>query len=318
MARYLITGGGGFIGSHLVYALVERGERVRVVDDFSTGRRENLVDIWDRIELMEGDICEEELAREACEGVEIIFHQAAIPSVPRSLERPMETHRVNALGTLNLLEQARRLGVRRFIYASSSSVYGDDPVLPKVESLTPLPLSPYAVQKLTGEYYCRLYHRIYSLETVCLRYFNVFGPRQRPDSPYAAVIPRFIQRMMDREAPMIYGDGEQTRDFTYVENVVEANLKAAEAPSGAMGRVYNVATGRRVSLNELVSYLNRMMGTDIRPKYCPARLGDVEHSLADLSLIREWIGYQPKVFWKEGLQKTLDWMQKTVFEKDGR
>jgi nucleoside-diphosphate-sugar epimerase len=303
--RALVTGGGGFIGSHLVERLLAEGWAVRVLDDFSTGREENLAAAAPRIELVRGDLAEPETAEAAVRGVEVVFHLGAIPSVPRSVAEPLRTHRVNADGTLIVLEAARRAGVRRLVYASSSSAYGDTPVLPKVESLPASPRSPYALQKYAGEVYCRLYCELYGLETVALRYFNVFGPRQDPKSPYAAVIPLFATACLRGEPALLHGDGEQTRDFTYVEDAVRANLLAADAPAAA-GRVVNVAGGRRTSLNELLCAIQRLVGSDIPPRHGPARPGDVRDSLADLSAARELLGYEPRVPLDEGLRRVVE------------
>jgi UDP-glucose 4-epimerase len=300
----LVTGGAGFIGSHLVDRLVAEGFAVRVLDDFSTGCEANLARSADRIELHRGDLCDEALVARALEGVERVFHQAAIPSVPRSVAEPLRTHAVNADGTLLLLETARGAGVRRVVFAASSSAYGETEVLPKVESMPAMPLSPYALQKYTGEVYCRLYTQLYGLDTVALRYFNVFGPRQNPESEYAAVIPRFIRSYLRREPPRVFGDGEQTRDFTYVSDAVEANLRAASAPRAA-GAVVNVAGGRQTSINELALRLRELTGATLDPIYDPPRPGDVRHSVADLALARELLGYAPAVDLREGLENTI-------------
>ncbi|UCE87976.1 MAG: SDR family oxidoreductase, partial [Deltaproteobacteria bacterium] len=284
--RALVTGGAGFIGSHLVDRLVAEGCAVRVLDDLSSGREENLARSADRIELYRGDLCDEPLLARALEDVELVFHQAAIPSVPRSVAEPLRTHAVNADGTLLLLETARRAGVRRVVFAASSSAYGESEALPKVESMPASPLSPYALQKYTGEVYCRLYATLYGLETVSLRYFNVFGPRQNPESEYAAVIPRFICAYLRGEAPRVFGDGEQTRDFTYVSDAVEANLLAARAPR-ADGAVVNVAGGRQTSVNDLAYEIRQLTGATLDPVYAPPRVGDVRHSVADLARARE-------------------------------
>jgi UDP-glucose 4-epimerase len=304
----LVTGGGGFIGSHLVEALVEQGGRVRVLDNFSTGDPANLEGVQDRIELIEGDITDLNTVRRALRGVEVVFHQAALASVPRSVANPLATHRVCVDGTLNVLLASRDAGVRRLVYAASSSAYGNSARLPKAETDPVGPLSPYAVAKLAAEHYCAAFSEVYGLETVRLRYFNVFGPRQSPDSPYAAVIPLFIQALTSLEAPVIHGDGEQSRDFTYVADVVQANLRAASAP-GVSGRVYNVACGRRTTLLELVHHLNALLGTRIEPTHVPARLGDVRHSQADISRAVADLGYRPTTDVPEGLRRCLDWWQ---------
>ncbi len=306
MARYLVTGGAGFIGSHIVEALVGRGERVRVLDNLSTGKRENLAAWRAQIEFLEGDLADLATVRRACEGVEYILHQGALPSVPRSVEDPIGSNEANVCGTLNVLVAAREAGVRRVVYAASSSAYGDSPTLPKREDMPANPLSPYAVAKYVGELYCAVFHRLWGLETVSLRYFNVFGPRQDPTSQYAAVIPRFICALHAGEAPEIYGDGEQSRDFTYVANVVEANLRACEAP-GAPGQVLNIACGRRVTLNELARLLGEIMGAEAAPRYSDARPGDIKHSLADISRAQEVLGYRVWVPLEEGLRRTAEW-----------
>ena len=301
---YLVTGGAGFIGSNLVEALLEAGHAVRVLDNFSTGKRENLAPFMDDIELIEGDIRSYHVVQQAIEGIEVVLHQAALPSVPRSINDPITTNEVNVIGTLNVLEAARKTGVIRVVYASSSSVYGDAPELPKHEEMTPNPLSPYAVSKLAGETYCRVFSKIYGLETVSLRYFNVFGPRQDPDSQYSAVIPRFIQAMMTGERPHIFGDGEQSRDFTYVANVVQANLLAAAA-EGASGLVLNCACNERITLNAVVDALGRLLDVRPDPVYLDARLGDIKHSFADVRKAQETIGYAPVVDFEEGLRQTV-------------
>ena len=308
MALHLVTGGAGFIGSHLVDALLARGDRVRVLDDFSTGGWDNLADVRDRIEMMEGDITDPSTVRSAIRDVEVVFHQAALASVPRSVANPMATHRVCVDGTLQVLQAARDAKVRRVVYAASSSAYGNSARLPKRESDPTAPLSPYAAAKLAGEHYCAAFSEVYGLETVRLRYFNVFGPRQTPDSPYAAVIPLFIRALTSGQSPTIHGDGEQSRDFTFVADVVRANLLAASAP-GVSGRLYNVACGRRTSLLELVALLNELLGTNIAPTHAAPRVGDVKHSLADIERAREELGYRPTTDMKEGLRRCLAWQQ---------
>lgn len=303
--RVLVTGGAGFIGSHLVDALVAEGATVRVLDDLSTGRRENLARHLRQIEFIEGDVCDPETCARAVQGVELIFHQAAIPSVARSVEDPVRSTRVNVQGTVTLLDAARRAGVPRVIYAASSSAYGDTEVLPKVETMTPRPLSPYAISKLAGEHYVTVFGRLYGMKTCSLRYFNVFGPRQDPRSEYAAVIPKFITALLAGEPPTIFGDGEQTRDFCYVDNVVQANLLAAKAD--IHGEVVNIACGARVSLNQLVELLNEEIGTRIAPRHGPPRPGDVRHSLADISVARKLLGYEPKFDLRAGLKKTIEY-----------
>lgn len=305
MALWLVTGGAGFIGSHLAQALVARGERVRIADNLSTGHRRNLEGL-EQVDLLVADLAESEAARRAVEGVDYVLHQAAIPSVPRSVEDPVTSHRANLDATLTLLVAARAAGVRRVVYAGSSSAYGDTPQLPKREDMAPNPLSPYALQKLVGEQYLQLFTRLYGLDTVTIRYFNVFGPRQDPSSPYSGVIAQFITRMLAGQPPAIVGDGEQTRDFTYVDNVVDGVLRAATAPA-AVGRVINVATGERISINQLAATLNRLLGVDLVPVHVPPRQGDVRDSLADISLAKQLLGYEPIVSFDEGLRRTVDW-----------
>jgi nucleoside-diphosphate-sugar epimerase len=304
---YLVTGGAGFIGSHIAAALAGSGARVRVLDDLSTGHAENLDEVGGRVEFVRASLLDADALARALEGVELVFHEAAIPSVPRSVENPQETHRACVEGTFALLVAARAAGVRRVVYAASSSAYGDQPTLPKVEDMPPQPLSPYAAAKLVGEYYCQVWTRTYGFETVSLRYFNVFGPRQDPGSPYSGVISRFIAALMSGERPVIYGDGEQSRDFTYISNVVDANLRAAETARG-VGEVLNVATGERSTLNRLLDVLKGITGkTDVEPEYREQRVGDVRHSLADITRARELLGYEPKVGLEEGLRKTIEW-----------
>ena len=305
MPRYLVTGGAGFIGSHLVRELVSRGEAVRVLDDFKTGKPENLAPISEGLELLEGGVDDPVAVDRAMQGVDFVLHQAALGSVPRSVEDPLTSHSVNLTGTLVLLESARRAKVRRFIYASSSSVYGDTPQLPKVETMPTAPLSPYAVTKLAGEFYCGVFHRIYGLETVSLRYFNVFGPRQSPDSQYAAVIPRFMSALASSESPVIYGDGRQSRDFTYIDNVVQANLLSCTAPSAAAGQAYNIACGESFTLLDLLREMGEICGRNVQPRFEAARLGDVRDSLAGIGKAKEFLGYQPAVSFQEGLRRTL-------------
>jgi len=306
MALYLVTGGAGFIGSNIVVELLKRKDQVRVLDNFSTGRRENLTDFMGRIELVEGDLRDFKMVKRAVEGVDYVLHLGALASVPRSIRDPMTSNEVNVNGTINILLAAIGTSIKRIVYASSSSIYGDTPALPKVETMPPNPRSPYAVSKLAGEYYCRLFHAMYGLETVALRYFNIFGPRQDPSSQYAAVIPLFIKAMLKGEKPTIFGDGLQSRDFTFVANAVQANLLAANAPE-APGRVVNIACSERYSLNELIEKLNSILGTKIEPLHTEARIGDVKHSLADISQARRILGYEPLVDFEEGLSKTVDW-----------
>ena len=302
MATYLVTGGAGFIGSNIAEELVRRGETVRILDNLSTGRRENLEAFADNVDLIVGDLAKMDDVRPSVEGVDYILHQGALPSVPRSIADPVKSNESNVTGTLNLLLAAHEAGVKRVVMASSSSVYGNTPTLPKVETMPVSPLSPYAVSKLAAERYCVAFWHSFGLETVALRYFNVFGPRQDPYSQYAAVIPKFLDMIRQGKRPTIYGDGEQSRDFTYVENVVEANLLAAKAPDVA-GEFFNCACFEQVSLNDLVREINALLGTDIEPDYDTARVGDVKHSLADISKARERLGYEVKVPFKAGLAK---------------
>lgn len=301
----LVTGGAGFIGGHLVERLLAEGWRVRVLDDFSSGRESNLADSLERIELIRGDLRDAETVEQAVDGMEVVFHEGAVPSVPRSVAEPLRTNSVNVDGTLLLLESARQSGVRRVVYAASSSAYGDTEVLPKVETMPANPLSPYALQKYAGEVYCRLYAELYGLETVALRYFNIYGPRQDPKSQYAAVIPRFTIACLQGEPACIHGDGEQTRDFTNVVDAVNANLLAADAPK-ASGSVCNVAAGRRTSLNELLAHIQELTGSDVPPRHDPPREGDVRDSLASLERSRELLGYEPSIDLREGLRRTVE------------
>jgi len=308
LALFLVTGGAGFIGSNLVQALVERGDSVRVLDDYSTGKPENLASVADRIEIVEGSVTDEPTVRRAMQDVEFVLHEGALASVPRSVEDPLGSNVANVTGTLTVLIAARDAHVRRLVYAASSSAYGDQPALPKTEAMAPSPLSPYAVSKLAGEYYCQAFTECYGLETVALRYFNVYGPQQSPQSVYAAVIPKLITAMLAGERPTIFGDGEQSRDFTYVADVVAANVLACTAPD-AVGQTLNVACGQRYSLNDLVAALNRILGTDIAPIYAAARAGDVKHSLADISAARTLLGYEPQFAFEDGLRRTVAWFQ---------
>lgn len=303
---YLVTGGAGFIGSHLVERLLKEGQKVRVIDNLSTGKEENIASFLSEIDFIEGDIRDLGLLKRVMEGVDYVLHQAAVPSVPRSVNDPLTTNAVNVEGTLNVLLAARDAGVKRVVYASSSSVYGDAPTLPKHEGMKPEPRSPYAVSKLAGELYCLVFHHVYGLETVVLRYFNVFGPRQDPESQYAAAVPKFIAALLRGEPPIIFGNGEQSRDFTFVENVVEANLLAAETP-GVAGEVFNIACGENITINQLVAILCELIGIKITPLYAPPRPGDVRHSLADISKAQKLLGYQVKVGLREGLQRTVEW-----------
>lgn len=303
----LVTGGAGFIGSHLARGLVEAGHRVRVLDNFSTGRPENLSGLSDRIELVEGDIRDPGVVEPLLGQVEAVFHQAALPSVPRSFADPIETTSVNTAGTLALLEAARKSRLSLFVFASSSSIYGDTAAGAKSEDLPPAPLSPYAVSKLSGEQFCRLYRKLYGLPTICLRYFNIFGPGQDPKSPYAAVIPRFVNAVLRGQSPVIYGDGTQSRDFSYVENAVRANLACLSAPEEAYGRVFNVACGERTDLLEVLRLLREISGKSVEPVFAGRRPGDVLHSRADISRARSLLGYAPSVSFPEGLRRTYDY-----------
>ncbi len=305
MGMYLVTGGAGFIGSSIAESLLRRGDRVRIVDDFSTGRRENIASLRGDIEVVEGSVVDPSVVRQALTGVDVVFHQAAIPSVARSVEDPQATMLANVHGTTVLLDMARKAGVRRVIFAASSSAYGDTPVLPKVESMAVAPLSPYAVSKLTCEHLMRVFTKIYGIETVSLRYFNVFGPRQDPNSPYAAVIPNFIRAALDSKRASVFGDGEQTRDFCYIENAVEANLLAAGTSKRLSGEVVNIACGERISLNELLAILGAEVGAPIEVEYGKARPGDVRDSLASVDAAQALLGYTPKVSVREGLRRTV-------------
>ncbi len=309
----LVTGGAGFIGSHIAAALMADGARVRVLDDLSTGHRENIEEIGGDLDFIQGSVADEQLLNRALEDVEVVFHEAAIPSVPRSVEAPRQTHIASVDGTFSLLVAARDRKVRRVVYAASSSAYGDQPTLPKAEQMLPDPLSPYAVAKLVGEYYCQVFTRVYGLETVSLRYFNVFGPRQDPGSQYSGVVSRFISSLLSNERPVIYGDGEQSRDFTYIYNVVSANLRAATAKE-ASGKVINVANGERITLNQLLTELKELTGRqDVTAEYREPRVGDVRHSLADISLAKQFLGYESIVDLREGLQRTIDWWKSSRF-----
>ena len=309
----LVTGGAGFIGSNIASALASSGARVRVIDDLSTGYRENLEEIGGDMDFVNASVADETALRRALEDVELVFHEAAIPSVPRSVENPRQTHIASVDSTFSLLLASKERKVRRVVYAASSSAYGDQPTLPKREDMLPDPLSPYAVAKLVGEYYCQVFTRVYNLETLSLRYFNVFGPRQDPSSQYSGVISRFISALLKGERPVIYGDGEHSRDFTYIDNVVEANLKAAETSKG-LGSVINVATGQRISLNQLLEELKKLTGKkDVNADYQKPRAGDVVHSLADITRARELLDFEPRVALREGLQLTIDWWKQSRF-----
>ena len=333
MALYLVTGGAGFIGSNIVIELLRRGEKVRILDNFSTGKRETVQELQDfadslrqgkaqnqtkkskkgvgTLEVVEGDIRSYHIVRDAVDGVDFILHQAALPSVPRSVKDPLTSNEVNVVGTLNILNAAKDARVKRIVYASSSSIYGDLETLPKTEDMLPKPLSPYAVSKLAGEKYCQVFTKLYGLETVALRYFNVFGPRQDPTSQYSAVIPKFIALIARDEPPVIYGDGEQSRDFNYVENVVEANLKACgKGLEELSGEVFNIAYGKRVTINELVRRINKILGKNVQPVYAEPRPGDVKHSLANIGKARQFLGYEPHIDFEEGLRRTIEFMLK--------
>jgi len=306
MVKCLVTGGAGFIGSHLVEGLLDDGNEVIVIDNLSTGNIVNIKSVLDRIEFIEGDILNLSLLNEKFQGVDFVFHVAALPSVPRSVDDPISSMENNVVGTHNVLFAAKNAGVKRVIYSASSSAYGDSETLPKIESMQTNPLSPYAVTKLTGEYYCKAFSKVYGLETVSLRYFNVFGPRQNPSSQYSAVIPKFIHIMNQNEVPVIYGDGEHSRDFTYVKNVVKANILASKVHKTS-GEVINIACGVRTSLNELVLKLNKILNLNIKPEYQESRVGDVKHSLADISLAKLFLGFSPVYTFDEGLKITVDW-----------
>jgi UDP-N-acetylglucosamine/UDP-N-acetyl-alpha-D-glucosaminouronate 4-epimerase len=305
MRTVLVTGGAGFIGSHLAHALVARGDRVRVLDDLSTGKAANLNDVQKSVELIEGNIADAAVVERAVRGVELIFHEAAIASVPKSVEDPLTTHSACVTGTLNVLDAARRAGVRRVVYAASSAAYGDTPVSAKRETDLPAPISPYGAAKLAAEYYCQACAATYGIETVCLRYFNIFGPRQDPSSPYSGVISLFITALLAGRQPTIFGDGLQSRDFCYVGNVVQANLLAGEKP-GVCGQVFNIGSGRATTLLELLETLGRLIGVQPEPKLAPPRAGDIRESLADITQARKFLGYEPTVGLEEGLEQTLD------------
>src|SRR5580698_8261655 len=308
MARYLVTGCAGFLGSWISQALVERGETVRGFDNFETGRRQNLAEILGHMELIEGDLRNADEIANACEGVDYILHQGALPSVPRSVKDPRTSHTANIDGTFNLLEGARAAGVKRIVYAASSSAYGNQPGFPRKETMVPMPIAPYPVQKLAGEFYMKSYWQVYGIETVCLRYFNIFGPRQVPDSPYSGVMAKFTLQMMRGERPTIFGDGEQGRDFTYVENAVSANLLAMEAPAASVaGRTFNVACGEHHTLNKTFRVLADLLEFKEAPIYGPNRTGDIQNSLADISAAREAFGYEPEIGFEEGLRRTVAW-----------
>jgi UDP-glucose 4-epimerase len=311
MRKFLVTGGAGFIGSHIAEALVERGETVRVLDNLSTGNVENLAAFREQLDFVKGDLLDAELLREMVEGVDCIFHEAALASVPRSVEAPLDTNAACVTGTVALLDAARKAGVRRVVYAASSSAYGDQPTSSKRETDLPAPISPYGAAKLAAEYYCQAFWATYGLETVAIRYFNVFGPRQDPGSPYSAVIPLFITAMLQGRRPVVYGDGRQSRDFTYVANVVQANLLAADA-AGVAGQTLNAANGRSTDLRTLIGALNELLGTDVQPIHEPPRPGDVRESLADITRARKLLGYEPQIGFEEGLRRSIDYYRSLV------
>jgi nucleoside-diphosphate-sugar epimerase len=306
MEKFLVTGGAGFIGSNICRKLVSQGCFVRVLDNLLTGKKSNLADVIEEVEFIEADMGDSEVAQSAMKDVDVVLHQGALPSVPRSVDDPAATHKHCVDATFTLLLAARDAGVKRFVYAASSSAYGDTPTSPKVETMPPSPLSPYAVGKLVGEYYCSVFSQVFGLETISLRYFNVFGPHQDPMSQYAAAIPAFVTAILKGEPPTIYGDGEQSRDFTYIDNVVEANLLAARAKK-TKGEVINIACGQAVTVNEIIDMVNELLGKNVKPTYAAPRPGDVKHSLADITLARKLIGFTPMVQFREGLEKAIDW-----------
>jgi nucleoside-diphosphate-sugar epimerase len=311
MEKFLVTGGAGFIGSNLCRRLVAEGCFVRVVDNLLTGKRSNLASIIDKIEFVEADMGEPDVARRVCEGIDVVLHEGALPSVPRSVDDPALTHRHCVDATFTMLMAARDARVKRFVYAASSSAYGDTPTLPKVETMPPSPLSPYAVGKLVGEYYCSVFSSVYGLETISLRYFNVFGPYQDPASQYAAAIPAFVTAILNDRPPTVYGDGEQSRDFTYIDNVVQANLLAARAKE-THGQLVNCACGEAVTVNAIIRAINDLLGRNVQPNYVPARPGDIKHSLADITAAEKSIGYKPVVLFREGLEKSIDWYRRNL------
>ncbi len=312
MTDFLITGGAGFIGSNLAEALVNQGKSVRVLDNFSTGKRENIDSFASRVELVDGDLRVQSIVRRAMEGVRFVLHTGAMPSVPLSVARPRATNQVNVTGTLNVLSAARKAGVERVVFSSSSSVYGDTPELPKREDMMPCPLSPYAVQKLTGEHYCRLFWQLYGVPTVSLRYFNVFGPRQNPRSQYAAVIPRFITAILQGKRPAVYGDGQQSRDFSHIDDVVDANLAACAAPKEALGEAFNIAGGSRTMLLELIATINEITGKNVKPRLAPPRAGDILHSHADISKAEKILDWRPRVSFRDGIERTVAWYRERL------
>lgn len=306
MQKFLVTGGAGFIGSNICRRLVWQGCSVRVVDNLLTGKKSNLADVIDRVEFVEADMGDPDVARAAMKDIDVVLHQGALPSVPRSVEDPAATHAHCIDATFTLLLAARDARIKRFVYASSSSAYGDTPTLPKVETMPPQPLSPYAVGKLTGEYYCSVFSAVFGLETISLRYFNVFGPYQDPTSQYAAAIPAFVTAIMQDKPPTVFGDGQQSRDFTYIDNVVDANLLAARAKRTS-GEVVNIACGQAITVNKIIDLINELLGKRIQPIYTAPRPGDVKHSLADITAARNLLGFKPRVFFRQGLQKAIEW-----------
>jgi nucleoside-diphosphate-sugar epimerase len=311
MEKFLVTGGAGFIGSNICRKLVSQGCFVRVVDNLLTGKKSNLASILDKIDFLEADMGDPKVVRSAMKDIDIVLHQGALPSVPRSVDDPAATHRHCVDATFTLLLAARDARIKRFVYASSSSAYGDTPTLPKVETMLPSPLSPYAVAKLVGEYYCSVFSGVFGLQTISLRYFNVFGPHQDPTSQYAAAIPAFVTAILKDKPPTIYGDGSQSRDFTYVDNVVEANLLAARAKQTA-GEVINIACGQAVTVNEIIDMINEILGKKVKPIYTASRPGDVKHSLADITLAKKLISFKPKISFRQGLEKSIDWYRKNL------
>jgi nucleoside-diphosphate-sugar epimerase len=311
MQKFLVTGGAGFIGSNICRRLVGEGCFVRVVDNLLTGKRSNLAPIMDKIEFVEADMGVPEVARSVVKDIDVILHEGALPSVPRSVDDPAATHQHCVDATFTLLLAARDAGVKRFVYAASSAAYGDTPTLPKVETMAPNPLSPYAVGKLVGEYYCSVFSKVFGLQTIALRYFNVFGPQQDPASQYAAAIPAFVTAILRDQSPTIYGDGEQSRDFTYVDNVVQANLLAARAKE-THGEVVNIACGEAVTVNAIIGMINQLLGKNVKPIYAPARAGDVKHSLADITAAKKLIGFKPVLLFREGLEKSIDWYRRNL------
>ena len=311
MEKFLVTGGAGFIGSNICKRLVSEGCFVRVLDNLLTGKKSNLADVMDKIEFIQADMGDENVARSAMKDIDVVLHEGALPSVPRSVEEPELTHKHCVDATFMLLLAARDAGVKRFVYAASSSAYGDTPTLPKIETMTPSPLSPYAVAKLVGEYYCSVFYNVFGLETISLRYFNVFGPQQDPTSQYAAAIPAFVMAILKDKPPTIYGDGEQSRDFTYIDNVIEANLLAARAKE-TKGQVINIACGQAVTVNEIIDMINKVVGKNVKPDYTDSRPGDVKHSLADITLAKKIIGFEPVIDFEDGLQKAIEWYRNNL------